>query len=234
MGTSRENVGVPKMEAKLQKQLVHALKREHRAAYVVQEFICSNGIADVVVVQPAKKSWEISPNRRLKELNPTSAKVAAVLKSRIWSAVHLISERTGLGIRTVQHHLRVLNCLGFTELSPKGSVRLTRRLPIQGSEIAAFEVKVSDWRHGLYQAIHYRTFANRSVVVLPDAIASRVAERHKWLFRTFGIGLAGIGAGRNLMWYVKPRFRLPTSRVKRLAALFELLKRPSFRASQRF
>lgn len=54
--------------------------------------------------------------------------------------------------------------------------------------LTAFEMKLKDWRRALTQAFRYSYFSDRSIVVLPAAVADR-AQRHLEVFQRLGIGL---------------------------------------------
>ena len=84
-------------------------------------------------------------------------------------------------------------------------------------------MKVSDWRHGLYQATHYKSFANRVVLALPDAKAKLVAS-HKHAFRLFGVGLVGLSIADGITWYVKAARRTPSSASRTVLGILEILK----------
>lgn len=64
----------------------------------------------------------------------------------------------------------------------------TLRRRIARNQLTAFELKVRDWRRAFAQAIRYRYFADRAIVVLPPRIASRAAAFLD-AFRRHGVGL---------------------------------------------
>lgn len=55
-------------------------------------------------------------------------------------------------------------------------------------EIDAFEFKVSDWKKGVGQAARYRSYANRSFLVIPDQLVPRIQE-HITFFQKINLGL---------------------------------------------
>ena len=228
-GTRRTAVGIPKEEAKLQRSLVAALAREPLERGI-RRVICSevdvrHGIADVVVATADGRNrgpkWLELIN--LKLLSFTTAKLLAQLSYRAYTPVADIGRLMGYSSRTVSAHLRTLESMGVVRT--KGSrARLLHSTKSPFLKVTAFEVKTSDWKHGLYQATHYRTFAHRVAVALPNAKA-RAVSVHKDRFRLFGIGLAGIQSPASLKWYVKPASRTPTSRSRMLLGFVEILKR---------
>lgn len=60
--------------------------------------------------------------------------------------------------------------------------RLARR------QVFAFEGKIKDWRRALQQAFRYRYFADKAIVVMPEA-SSDAAIAHLEVFRHAGVGL---------------------------------------------
>lgn len=229
LSAKRTAVGVPKKEAKLQQSLIAALAYEPLKRGL-KRIICSevdvwHGIADVVVATAngdlSAADW-LAPSH-LKHLNLTTAKLLTQLRYNEYRSVANIGRAAGFSSATVLTHLRTLEKLGIVKR--KGvEARLLRSTKTPFMDVTAFEVKVSDWRHGLYQATHYRSFANRVAVALPDAKAKSVAI-HKETFRLFGIGLVGIGGRASMTWYVKPARRQPTSASRVLLGFVQLLKR---------
>lgn len=63
--------------------------------------------------------------------------------------------------------------------------------------LVAFEAKLARWRDALHQAYRTRCFANRSYVVLPDAIA-RVAVQHQGEFSRRRVGLCSVSPERGI------------------------------------
>lgn len=225
----RTAVGVPKEEARLQRSLIAALACEPLKRglkrIICSEVDVSHGVADVVVAiangsLPAAE-W-LAPTS-LKYVNLTTAKLLSKLKYGRYISVTSIRRSTGFTHDTVISHLRTLEKIGVVRL--KGAdATLVRSTKTPFTDVTAFEVKVSDWRHGLYQATHYRSFANRVAVALPDAKAKLVAI-HREIFRLYGIGLVGINGETSLTWYAKPSRRQPTSASRVLLGFVQLLKR---------
>jgi hypothetical protein len=220
---------VPIQELKLQKSLVAALAREPLKKGL-KRVICSevdvaHGIADVVVATANghlnSAEWLAPPS--LKRLNLTSAKLLAQLRYGTYKQLADIGKSAGFSTRTVAGHLRVLQKLGLVRLDG-ATAMLLRSTKTPFLDVTAFEVKTSDWRHGLYQATHYRSFANRAAVALPDAKAKAVAI-HKDTFRLFGIGLVGLESTGSMKWYIKATRRQPSSPSRMLLGFVQILKR---------
>jgi hypothetical protein len=227
-GTKRVSVGVPREEARIQKWLTKGLMRQPLqpgySRIVCSELNVSSGIADVVsattngTAHPA--SW--LPRRALKLVNLTTAKLLTQLKCRRYRPIAALAMAAGVSLRTAAQHLRLLEQLSLVKLRNESAMLLT---PARSGfrHIDAFEVKVSDWRHGLYQATHYRSFANCVAVALPDKKAKMVAVNKK-PFQTFGVGLVGVTPNSSLHWYIKPKRRPAASASKELFSLIQILR----------
>jgi len=234
----RAFVGVPKQEAKLHRSLVAALQRAPLKTGI-KRIICReldvwHGIADVVVATAnGSIGWAgLLIPAHLKHLNLTTTKLLAQLRFGSYKSLDEIAKSTGFSNRTLWEHLQTLEAAGLVRC--KGSnARLLRATRSPFVDVAAYEVKVSDWRHALYQATHYRSFANRCSVALPDAKAKAVAI-HRETFKRFGIGLLGIKAPATINWYVKPVRRMPFSTSRMLLSSVEILKRKESRILRGF
>lgn len=233
----RAVVGRPKAEKKLQNTLLRALKtsaRDEKAKKILCTEVDSyQGVADVVSATYNGFATRFAklPRRHLTGLNLTTARILATLEPRRRHTLLDLTATTGFSRSTLRTHLAHLHKLGFLRLSDD-VVTLSHvpRLPL--AEIAAYEVKVSDWRHGLYQAKNYRSFAHRVSLALPDLKAKTVLKNRK-AFVQCGIGLAGISRN-GIRWYIRPRPRLPISRSRAFAVCFEVLRRARFRGVKRY
>lgn len=225
----RDAVGVPKQEAKLHRLLLRALCREQTRKgefrLICSEIDAYNGIADVITAtsngrKPFAQNLRIAD---LQWLNVTSARIMAQLQYGRRMKLADLASSAGLSQRTVSIHVARLQRLGILRRT-RDEVTPLRSTKVPFRDITAFEVKVADWQHGLYQATHYKAFANRVALVLPDDKARRVAKRGKLFFTMFGVGLVGIRAPGILHWYLRPRFRKPLSHAKALLGSFQILK----------
>jgi hypothetical protein len=162
------------------------------------------------------------PSNQLNDLNFSTAKLLTRLKLASYSRLDQIGKSVGLSEQTISLHVRKLEKIGIAKRRGD-SARLIRSTKIPFTEVTAFEIKVSDWRHGLYQATHYKSFANRVVLALPDAKA-RVVAAHKRAFHLFGVGLVGLSRADGITWYVKAVRRTPSSASRTVLGILEILK----------
>ena len=68
----------------------------------------------------------------------------------------------------------------------------SKKLSPENLRITSFEFKLDNWRKALMQAYRYSYFSNRSIVILPQEIASRAAY-HSEVFEHLGVGLWSFG-----------------------------------------
>jgi hypothetical protein len=197
---------------------------------VCSELDVSSGIADVVAATVAHDPvcW-LSPCV-LREVNLTTAKLLAQLKCRRYVSITDVTRTLGISWKTSMQHLRMLERFGMAKLKDD-SVMLLITAKTHFKHVDAYEVKVNDWRHGLYQATHYRSFANRVTVALPDKKAKAVAKNSQ-PFRTFGVGLVGVSP-YSLKWYVRPVKRPASSESKALYGVMQILKTQQAKALRR-
>jgi hypothetical protein len=94
------------------------------------------------------------------------------------------------------------------------------RTRLSRQKLAAFEMKLTDWRKGLAQAYRYSYFADLSVVVMPAAVVD-VARENLALFRLLRIALWSFdqpsGKIRKLFTPRSRKARSVTAKMKALA-----------------
>jgi len=71
-------------------------------------------------------------------------------------------------------------------------------------KLFAFEMKISDWKNGLDQAIRYKSYADRSYLGLWDKYIKR-ALRKEALFRKHNIGLISVKDKENSIEEIQPK-----------------------------
>lgn len=74
----------------------------------------------------------------------------------------------------------------------------------------AFELKRTDWRRALRQAFRYRSFSQKSFVVV-DAACAHSAINNLSEFQNFNVGLITIDTNATLQIYFDPHSRIPYS-----------------------
>ena len=224
---STNTVGVARGEKFLVSKLVSALERKQRPGkklVVTCELDCFQGVADVVTgISNGYRLFPDSARSKLGLVSFSTAKVLSALVGRKKSTTERICLTTGLSYATVRKQLALLDKLGVLRLRANRSVWMVRKIRAPFEEITAFEVKVKDWKNGIYQARNYKSFAHKSNVALPMKRARLLKVRLQH-FRRMRIGLLGIGPNGNLEWFLKPRRQKPISGPRNFFAAVRLLR----------
>jgi hypothetical protein len=233
---SSRQVGVSKQEKYLVASLRLSLLKTVRSRskhFVCTELDCFQGIADLVSGTPNGYRFLPSktPRRRLKHFSFSTAKVLSALQGRKVTDSTRIAQATGLSKQTVRRQVRFLEELSLVRVEPRGRLRVTHEIKPPFSEIEAYEVKVRDWKGGLYQARNYRSFAHKVSLALPLRQAKQL-KGQLGTFRRFKVGLVGIGNTAQLVWLVKPRRQKPISRARTFLASIHLLKKGAPRGTR--
>ena len=89
--------------------------------------------------------------------------------------------------------------------------------------LTSFEMKLKDWRRACSQAYRYSYFSDRSIIVLPPAVAD-CAEQHLPFFKQMGIGLWSFEPKTKK---IEKRFTPKASKAKNFAARTNAIARIS-------
>jgi hypothetical protein len=118
-----------------------------------------------------------------------------------------ISMRLGCSDRCVGKLIDDLIQKGVVESNERGGISLVHDCRDVLKDVIAIEVKVSDWRRAIHQAIRNTIVAHRSYVALPSVIASRI--RNEELMQSFGIGILSIDANGDVKTVRRARKATP-------------------------
>jgi len=153
---------------------------------------------------------------------PSCARVMALLKPSAPRGEDYIRRATGLSSSVIHRSLDELENARLIERAGTGFV-VAPRFATTRWELWAFEVKLEDWRRALFQALQYRSFADRVIIVMPERWAHR-AERHSELFKRLKIGLLAVDERSSaIRVIVSPRRTRPGSRFHHLNAVGRFL-----------
>lgn len=141
------------------------------------------GSPDLIIASCRK---EIS---RYDDVQTVSHIILGYLRSVGRAKTSTISNRVGLSSRSLE---TVLECLESNNiLFVEGeTVNLDPAWRDILRDVVAIEVKVSDWRKAISQAVRNKVLAHRSYIALPTTLARRVSE--ETILRTHGIGVIAI------------------------------------------
>lgn len=142
-------------------------------------------------------------------LNGTGA-LLAELNHRPHTADYL-SERTGLSVNYIRRAIGLLCQIGWAQKTSRGLFMAVPERPFPDIVVTAYECKMKDARRAVQQAIRYRHFAHRAVVVLPkERKASIVGISELACAANLGVGLFDTSTG-TLRLVMRPRKLPPRS-----------------------
>jgi hypothetical protein len=220
-------VGVAREEKRLVSRLISAIQKTRVARkrlMIASELDCFQGIADVVA--GLHNGYRLFPGiskRKLHFLSFSSSKILSALAEKRKTTVPKVAGATGLSTSTVRAELNLLQKLGILRTKSGGRIAVVHIIRPPFKEIVAYEVKVKDWRSGIYQARNYKSFAHKVSVALPLTRANLLANRLPE-FRRMRVGLVGIGSTGQLKWLLKPRRQKPISAPRHYHAAVRLLR----------
>ena len=142
--------------------------------------------------------------------SPTKARLLALLRYGAPRRTEYLRRSTALSESSLRSHVRQLEEGGLVVIHDSGAASLAFPLPWNMVHIEAYEIKISNWRRALHQAVGYRSFAHSSWVVMPKPGAAR-AEAVETVFRNSGIGLMSIDDCGNPQVEIKAKNRRITA-----------------------
>ena len=202
-------------------------KHYPRFARLVPELECQQGRPDFVASTTTAMVMPRSQRQRLSEglASPAAARVLPLAKPASPRTEEYLVRESGLSEPVARRSLRTLCSLGLLQTTAHSTYILEPNLSTDRWELWAFELKLHDWRRGLYQALQYRAFAHRAVVVVSENWAHR-AVAQKDTFRRLKVGLMALDVDSgSLRLIVRPPKDTPSSRFHHLYALGQFLAR---------
>ena len=196
----------------------------------VSELVAHNGVADFVLTPTALSGERLKWAMQIASCisTPAAAKIVASLKVSEYTGVEEIVESTGLSRRTVDTTFRRLVMDGgIAKGSSHKGFKLQKAIRVSDIELWAYELKLRDWKHGMYQALQYKAFAHSVAIVLPKEAISNVMRRLD-SFKLYNVGVLIFDAKTGkLNVLVPPRKSNPSSLAHYLFALSVFVRRVS-------
>jgi len=175
---------------------------------VATEFDCSNGIADLVIVELGE--W--SPNgKQISQVNSRWLYALAMLPYRRAFHIDSFTASAGTTHRRAVEAMQEFCEAGFCRASRGQNMWLKAYQPRKVlKRTCAIEAKLSDWRRALSQANRYKDFANEVWVLMDSASVSAAASNIEE-FKRQNIGLVAISSSKEVDFLFVPAFDNPRS-----------------------
>lgn len=152
---------------------------------VLKEVMCKQGIPDFIATtgtMPQKQYLKIMRNI-FRNSTESSARILSVLKYAAPRTENYIIRTSGLSQKTVR---RILNKFTHASIVLKkhNAYILSSKWNLGSMEFWAFELKLNDWKRALFQALQYKAFADRVIIVFPknkETVLRQNIEKFKML-----------------------------------------------------
>jgi len=193
------------------------------------EYESTNGMPDVVFATFDERALYQRAHSPLARAFVQASEVAVLmsLDENDPAPVDLLAQRARLGTSSVSRRLRSLaEAVVLVERVGRFGWRRLGPFPGLLRAVTAIELKLRDWRKALDQAARYRSFAERSLVVV-DSDRSTRARANAVAFQFNGIGLASLSACGELEQVVAAPDAPPFDEVARVVAGERLWARDS-------
>ena len=93
--------------------------------------------------------------------------ILAFMKKKQFRTPNYIIQNTGLSQKIIIRDLNFLCRLGICEKNNVGNYRFVEDFEMPIAHIHSFELKMSNWKRALFQAIRYKTFSEYTSIVMP-------------------------------------------------------------------
>jgi len=154
---------------------------------IYKEVVCQQGIADFVGVISKQGVETLLMFDDIESLD-SGTLIFSLLKPKASRSKHFLKEKTGLSDKTINRVLKELLENGIIQEVKEESYILSSNLTVPRLDIWAFELKLSNWKRALFQALQYKAFANYSVVVFPME-KKNVLSKQISLFKELNVGI---------------------------------------------
>ncbi len=183
------------------------------------EAMCQQGIADFVGITSAemvKKYTNISITS-----SESSSVILSILKYKSGRSREYLQKKTNLSDASFYRATKELIDVGLI-IQSGNLYYLSGQSKSEVGDIWAFELKLSNWKRAIFQALQYKAFANYSVIVFP-------IEKEKLLlnnletFRNLNIGVLLFDIkNQKSQWLVHPKKEKPISKSQTIYLLYKI------------
>jgi len=175
----------------LEKEMIPILKKNlpilFGEVHTAEEFVSGVGRPDLVF---GKIAQEMDRTLALPDYQAIHLLIRYLNKEG--RTVH-IDRILGLAILPKKRMLNILSSLtklGFIEERNKGYIFKKAYKPLV-EDFVSIEAKLSNWKEGLYQAVRYQTFSDKSYLAISEDYLAKVDQKQ---LREYGVGLISVSA----------------------------------------
>jgi hypothetical protein len=190
---------------------------------VFKEVSSFKGIPDFVAISCDSKlgADDIVIDKDLASVESSSI-ILAMLKKKSGRTLKYIMKYSGISekvsLRTLDHLIEV----GIVKKNKNNLFLLGDKWVEPETEIWAFELKLSNWKRALYQALQYKAFAHRVLVVFPSD-KEKLIRKNLEAFKKFKIGVVIFDSSNNKMIMLSKPVKLkPASKSHNLYVIQRL------------
>lgn len=186
------------------------------------EVTLRQGIADFVGVEDTKhvSNWHSKGINHLE----SSSHILSSLAYKSGRTLKYLGNNMDYKSATIHRGLDELERNGYI-VHKQGLYYLNDYPDITKVRLWTFELKLTDWKRALFQALQYCSFTDYSVVVFP-LDRKNVLQKNKSIFLLFGIGIMLFDPIQmKYEWLIKPKHIHYHSKFSRVYALNQIINR---------
>jgi len=169
---SSQRLGIGTM-FRYEKEMIPVLKEglssSYNAQYFVDEFDCGNGVADLVYTTQLEEKKELILDYELIYLvmNYLNRRNKKIQVEQFYKDTFL-TKKKALGL------IQLLLNSGNIEKLDDNSFIVKEKYSSPIKDIISIEAKLYDWKNGVFQALRYKTYSNKSYLAISEEFAHRV------------------------------------------------------------
>jgi predicted transcriptional regulator len=152
------------------------------------EIPCREGISDMVAASCTPNQLEYIKRLASLEGLDSSTKILSLLKENAPRTFEYLIKKSNYKPETVRLAIRRLSQAGLIKEIDRNRFLKTKSAFLESCLIYSFEVKLSDIKRALFQAMQHKVFADYSYVVFPLEKRNALLK-HREVFDRFSIGI---------------------------------------------
>lgn len=186
-----------------------------------KEIVCQQGIADFIGIKYEKEMDQFSFLNNIISLE-SGTLLLSLLKYKAPRSEKYLLEKTGLSEKTINRVIKELLDNDIIQNISEKTYVISSNLVIPEFDIWAFELKLSNWKRALFQALQYKAFANYSSIVVPIE-KEYLLSKQLSLFKKLNVGIILFDYDNNkIRFLVRPKKEKSTSKWHRFYAIGKL------------